>query len=234
MVMDVLRTSYKKSANYFLDSNIDATIVWYKAPLGAKIFPGPHKWGSLFWYKFPWEASGVGENYDSGYTYSKGATPPTAFGRHYFGPLEYFREGCPYDPTNVTVRDAYGLAVACAQPDDPIPCHGCNVPSVLHGHFAALGPYPSFDVTFHHRTLPVAGWFSGDAGQPFPDDGLGFELFCDINGLSINTYVVATGAFIPGTFSYLAVICSPFSATGTAVIGFFVIKHYAVTITEQP
>ena len=115
--MDVVRNGYSRPACFFRDDTRQATIQWYHAPPGAKCFPTPHKWGSIFWYKFPWEADGVGEVYGSPYKYSQGETPPTVDGQQFCGRLEDFQNGCKFDPDINVVRDVFGVAECCAKPD---------------------------------------------------------------------------------------------------------------------
>lgn len=117
MVMDIGRTAYQRDSTFFTDDGRAIPIKWYRAPDTAAFFPFAHKWGSLYWYSFPWTATGVGENYGSAVTYSNGFTPPTALGTGFFGPAEYFRDGCKFDSTVDVPRDTWGLAKACAVPD---------------------------------------------------------------------------------------------------------------------
>jgi hypothetical protein len=111
--MDLARSASTRACRFFRDSGVEATIKWYRAPAGAKVFPVAHKWNHLTWYSRPWEATGVGEVYDAPDKWANGFTPPTAVGDHYFGTLQDFQEGAAFNPFNVTPRDTWGLAVGC-------------------------------------------------------------------------------------------------------------------------
>lgn len=113
MIMDFARSSTKHDAIIFRDDSRPITIRWYNAPPGAKVFPTRHKWGHLSWYTSPWEATGVGEVYDSPDRWSNGFTPPTATGQSYFGALADFQEGPLFDGSVNVPRDDWGLAIAC-------------------------------------------------------------------------------------------------------------------------
>ncbi len=111
--MDIARTATTRACRFFFDNGTEATINWYRAPVGAKVFPGVHKWNHLAWYARPWEATGVGEVYGSKEKYSKGFTPPTATGQAFFGSLEDMQNGASFNPLSFTPRDTWGLALAC-------------------------------------------------------------------------------------------------------------------------
>jgi hypothetical protein len=117
--MDLARTCTTRPCQFFDDPSAPwVTIKWYRAASDAKWFPTPHKWGHLAWYSFPWEATGVGEIYGTPERWSNGFTPPTSTGQSYYGPLQYFQAGCPFDPFLTVPRDTWGLAIACTGPSD--------------------------------------------------------------------------------------------------------------------
>lgn len=119
MVMDIARTATIRECQFFTDPTAPAVkIKWYRAAPDAKWFPVAHKWGHLAWYTHPWTATGVGEIYGTPEKWSNGFTPPTSTGQGFFGPVEFFKDGCPYDPTLNVMRDTWGLAVACTGPRD--------------------------------------------------------------------------------------------------------------------
>jgi hypothetical protein len=115
--MDIARTSTDRDCSFFRDNPTSATIHWYRAAPDALVFPGVHKINHLAWYSFPWQATGVGENYGTPEVWNNGFTPPTASGQHYYGPLEYFQDGAPFDSSVNIPRDTWGLAIACGTPD---------------------------------------------------------------------------------------------------------------------
>lgn len=116
--MDIARTASDCVSKLFRDSDQVNTVHWYRAPVGAKFFPHAHKVNHLSWYTEPWKANGVGEVYGGESTYNNGFTPPNVTGQDFYGPLEYFQRGAPFDPTHHTARDFWGLAIACT--------HGIN------------------------------------------------------------------------------------------------------------
>jgi len=111
--MDIGRFAYDTKVLFFRDSSVETTMHWYRAADDAKYFPQPHKWGSLLWYSRPWEATGVGEIYGEPRKFNNGFTPPTSRGQDYFGPLEFFQDGCPFDSGVNVPRDNWGLAKSC-------------------------------------------------------------------------------------------------------------------------
>lgn len=113
MVCDLIRTCYSRPCKFFNNSDVEIPIRWYRAPAGAKVFPGPQKFNSLHWYAFPWHAEGTGEVYGGSVTYDNGSTPAGVTGQGFFGPAEYFRNGAPFNPGNVTPRLPSGPAVEC-------------------------------------------------------------------------------------------------------------------------
>lgn len=116
--MDLVRTCYDRPCAFFTDSGQLVNVHWYRAPDGAKVFPVAHKINSLYWYSFPWLAEGVGEDRSGQATYNNGFTPPTAEGQNFYGPLEYFRNGAPFDGSVNVPRDTWGLAIACTSIPD--------------------------------------------------------------------------------------------------------------------
>jgi hypothetical protein len=117
MVMDICRTCTDRDCSFFKDDPTVATIHWYRAPSGAKVFPVAHKINHLNWYSQPWFAGGVGENYGTPEKWNNGFTPPTSTGQNYFGPIEYFQNGAPFDSSVTIPRDTWGLAIGCGTPD---------------------------------------------------------------------------------------------------------------------
>lgn len=115
MVMDLARTATIRDCKFFHDSDVTVKVKWYVAPDNAKFFPEPHKVNHLAWYTEPWKSKGVGEVYASKEVWSNGLTPPNVTGQDFFGPVEYFRHGAPFDPSIHVDRDFWGLAVACTQ-----------------------------------------------------------------------------------------------------------------------
>ncbi len=113
MIMDFLRTCYRRPATIFSNDDTPIMIRWYRAPVGAKCFPQPHKYLSLDWSSAPWAALGVGENFDGKKAYANGFTPPSAAGENYFGSLLDFEQGPAFDSATNVPRDSWGLAVAC-------------------------------------------------------------------------------------------------------------------------
>jgi len=111
--MDVARYSTDHEAVFFRDGGPTAILHWFPAPPGAKVFPGPHKWGQLAWYSKPWLATGVGEIYGAPSTYNGGVTPPGVTGQDYCGEIEDFQLGPKYDPNSNTPRNQWGVAECC-------------------------------------------------------------------------------------------------------------------------
>lgn len=117
MVMDVVRTAYERDCKFFRANDTVIPVRWYRAPETAKFFPVAHKINSLAWYSSPWDAEGVGEVYAAISKWKSGFTPPTALGQDFCGPLEYFRQGCEFNPFNDTPRDQWGVAIECGAGD---------------------------------------------------------------------------------------------------------------------
>lgn len=130
--MDFGRFGYDRGCSFFRDDDTEIPIHWYVAPEGAEVFPDTHKFSQLGWYSFPWEAQGVGENYDASIIRSRPITPPSAKGKSYFGDLADFQNGCTFDPDRNVQRDIWGLATACCPDCEPILLlEGENKPPLL-------------------------------------------------------------------------------------------------------
>lgn len=117
MIMDVVRTCYARPTRFFRDNDLAIPILWYRAKPDAKFFPVPHRVNSLFWYRAPWEAEGVGEIFNTPHAYSKGFCPPTASGQHWFGALQDHIEGAKYDSSVNVELDIWGIPKGCGTPD---------------------------------------------------------------------------------------------------------------------
>jgi len=111
--MDFSRVSTLRDCRFFRDDSTVATIKWYRAPEGALCFPTHHKFSKLNWYTAPWDASGVGEVFNTPETYFSGATPPGVNGQNFYGALEDFQNGATFNAGVDTPRTGFGLAIAC-------------------------------------------------------------------------------------------------------------------------
>lgn len=113
MVMDVVRTCYVRDCQFFRDADFPIPVKWYRCPEGAKPFPFAHKVNSLYWYSEPWNATGVGEVFESAVSYANGFTPPSVTGQAFCGEIEDFTMGPIFNPLNDTPRDEWGVALCC-------------------------------------------------------------------------------------------------------------------------
>lgn len=150
--MDVARTCTDRDCQFFRDGGPVATIHWYRCAPDALNFPVAHKIPHLAWFTQPWTAEGVGEVYGSKETYNNGFTPPTSRGIDFYGPLEYFQLGAPFDPSVNVDRDPWGLATDCTADllwglggeaiggETNVTHCGCKTEAaVLFAHFTAIG-----------------------------------------------------------------------------------------------
>lgn len=110
--MDCLRSCY--STTMRLDAaGRERQIRWYFTPQDAKLFPGPHRYGSLNWEPSPPINPGVGE-IPGDRPYYKGYPPVALSGQSPDGPLSYWRNGAPAVWSPLTI-DSAGLPVGCGK-----------------------------------------------------------------------------------------------------------------------
>jgi hypothetical protein len=113
MIMDVCRTAYSRSCNFFRGGPT-GTIRWYRAPVGARVFPSWNSFGSINWLADPWEQVGtLGEQYGQSPKWDRGDTPPSAKGLAFAGPLSSFQFGQLYNSVITFDRDPFGLLSSC-------------------------------------------------------------------------------------------------------------------------
>lgn len=98
MIMDVIRTPYRRKARIFKDSDKEVTLSWYFAPQGAKFFPFPHLWGSADWLDKEDEWPRLGEVKDPPRRWAKGGSTLPYLGQCFCGDPEWYRTGVPYSP----------------------------------------------------------------------------------------------------------------------------------------
>jgi hypothetical protein len=96
MVMDIIRTCYRRKARIFSDSDREVTIEWFPAPEGAEWFPLPSKFGSRSWHDKadPWPR--LGEVQGSPRIYCKKEKSPPYKGKCYVGDDSWWSNGIPY------------------------------------------------------------------------------------------------------------------------------------------
>jgi hypothetical protein len=97
MIMDYLRTPYRRECRLFKDSDEVVTLRWYPAPPGAKLFPGWHRFASGDWSVRDLLWPGVGE---VGPTprrrWYKWHGPEKYKGQCFIGPREWYEHGVPH------------------------------------------------------------------------------------------------------------------------------------------
>lgn len=114
--MDVGRFAYSRPCRFYADHpEIVGKITWYKAPPGAKFFPGPHKFGQRTWLDDQTVDFPLGEINLDPLTWSNGKTPTRPGGQQFCGKQEYFSQGCPIDQAGTLPRDYQGIALCCPQ-----------------------------------------------------------------------------------------------------------------------
>jgi hypothetical protein len=89
-------------------------IKWYRAPPGAKVFPGYSRFGIGYWANQDYDWFGPGQQLPKPLEYDKGICPPNVTGQSFCGSLQDFAEGGLYDPTlPPVVYDQYGIPTCC-------------------------------------------------------------------------------------------------------------------------
>ena len=115
--MDYLRSGYRTYIRLHPDSD-PVPIKWYRAPKGARVFPGPHRHGSLNWEDDK-ENSGLGEQSVAPRPYFNGKAPARYRGDRPCGP-RYLLTGekgpKPVTPLNL----ANGNPTCCPTVPDPV------------------------------------------------------------------------------------------------------------------
>ncbi len=114
MVMDVTRSCYRTTMQFFPGLDYPIPVRWYRTVPGALCFPAPHNFYSRNWDYVHDLPQDVGETTDAPRPYSKQPAPFGARGDHFCGPLEWFQKGVPADTFGDTYeRNAFGLLVCC-------------------------------------------------------------------------------------------------------------------------
>jgi hypothetical protein len=115
----MLRSCYSTTARFFADRpDIVLPITWYFCPPGAKVAPGPHRFGSLNWLGDKKTPSPIGEVVGAKRPWSNGATPAGALGVAPCQDVEAFHDGVPYVPSaNYPIVN--GVKACCLPPN---PC----------------------------------------------------------------------------------------------------------------
>ncbi len=104
MVMDYVRTPYRRKCRLFRDSDIEVTLRWYPAPPGAKLFPGYHLFASGDWSPKDVAWEGPGEVRTDGRHWQPAGKPTDYQGCCFAGKLEWFQNGpslSDFDPNAV-------------------------------------------------------------------------------------------------------------------------------------
>ncbi len=111
--MDVVRSCYRTTCQFFSDADYPLPITWYRCAPGAKAFPVGHAFGSRNWDPIHDLYDGVGEVSFAPRPWRNGATPAGALGQHFCGELEWFQQGAPFSESTATVRLPSGLLGCC-------------------------------------------------------------------------------------------------------------------------
>jgi hypothetical protein len=112
MVVDVLRHGYKHKMYWDAAKTMSSDVIWYKAPDGAKAFPGISTFGSEIYDGVHWWNPGAGEDDASKSSWYNSAIPGPFKGQHFCGDPEWWQDGCPTDAPLIPVNSA-GLPACC-------------------------------------------------------------------------------------------------------------------------
>lgn len=112
MVTDVLRHGYQHRWYWDNARSVFSDVIWYKAPAGAKDFPGFSRFGSETLDTVHWYQEGAGEDYATKSSYYNSKIPGPFTGQKFCGPIEWYADGCPTDAPLIA-RNSSGLPSCC-------------------------------------------------------------------------------------------------------------------------
>lgn len=236
MIMDVGRSACDAPANLFRDDDEVGTLRWYRAPIGARVFPFVHYFSRSIYTDEPKNITGVGEIPHAKQPWRNGRTPRFVDGQHWCGDytqLQYgFIKNRPEPPAFTTQRDQDGVLSCCHPEGEPI-----YVPSggfVFGGHapfdagavetprggYLFGGTAPQF-ASYHYA--PSGGYlYGGFAGIVITFDEV--EIGGVLAGGDSEVYGVYTesatgGALISGAVTSTTVYQPPVAAAGVLAAG---------------
>lgn len=137
MVMDFLRTAYKTTFKWNGSDPHTSTVRWYRAPPGAQVFPGQHRFGSGNYSRQIGVESPFGEQVQAPRTWDRGAPPCGILGTNFCGSQGQFLSGAPVLATPIDSR-ADGQPACCAGPSCVVVpcCPGIGIPQNLTARFS--------------------------------------------------------------------------------------------------
>lgn len=120
--MDVGRTCGFAMIRFWRNSPLAVRVRWYRAPPGAKVFPGRHMFGLGYWDMDRLEWPGLGQIEPPALKYDTGWTPPTAHGLHVCGRPQDYLDGLDITAAGPPVRyDRWGIPTCCPGAGAPVP-----------------------------------------------------------------------------------------------------------------
>jgi len=120
--MDYLRTAYKTTFRWNQTDPHTSTVRWYRAPTGARIFPGQHRFGSANYSRQVIPESPFGEQKTAARTWDRGNTTPGIHGTNFCGDPSLYILGAPVLGSPIDSR-ADGQPACCDGPSAVVvPC----------------------------------------------------------------------------------------------------------------
>lgn len=140
MITDMLRSCYKTKMRLWRGENTETEVRWFFAPEGARVFPGPHPFGSHYtWHRK--DGSPIPDIGERGYLgYDLGGNNLGYGGLDSCGSDAAKRNGGDRTVDPVIATDADGWAVCCG--DKPVICDGRVYPERFRLYVASAPDCP--------------------------------------------------------------------------------------------
>lgn len=195
--MDFLRSGYKARARFIAGSNVTGFLRWYKAPVGAKVFPYPTAFGSTVWegdHRQEWEGPGEVDRQRT-WAPTKG---PKHDGLHFDGSADWYLHGIPPAVAGGPLPDTYcGFPLKILPQDFGLAVAGDARLQLLAAAYTCPAPLE----VGGGSTISVTPWLSvldglavgGDSAMTITASYYLLDHFIDTNGTDLTVHTMDIG-----------------------------------------